>query len=61
MNTLLIVWLTIHNGVATASVYSQNMPSLSTCEEVAAIMIKNPDVQLYQCIEGYSLPVVKQP
>ena len=57
MKTLLIVWVVINNGVATHSVYSQNMPTLLACEAHAKIIMMDNAIQQYQCIEGYSLPV----
>lgn len=57
MKTLLIYWLTTTGGVATNSVVSMDMPSLSACEEYARVVMADKKALDYQCIEGYSLPV----
>ena len=51
MHTLLLYWLVTTGGVATNSVVSVAMPSLSACEEYAKVLMADPKVMQYQCIE----------
>lgn len=55
MKTLLILWFATTGGVATNSVRSLPMPSMTACEEYAQVVMADKKAQAYQCIEGYSL------
>ena len=55
MKTLLFVWFSITNGVATDSVKSKDFESLTACETYATAIMHDTKAQSYQCIEGYSL------
>ena len=54
MKTLLILWLSMNNGVAVDSVKSMDFESLTACESYATAVMHDPKVESYQCIEGYS-------
>ena len=55
MKTLLIIWLSMSNGVATNSVKSMEFKSLEACESYASAVMQDSKAESYQCIEGYSL------
>ena len=54
MKTLLILWMSMTNGVAVDSVKSKNFDSLTDCEDYATAVMQDAKSQSYQCIEGYS-------
>ena len=55
MKTLLILWMSMSNGVATDSVKSRDFESMTACESYAAVEMENARAVQYHCIEGYSL------
>ena len=55
MKTLLIVWFSMTNGVATNSVKSMEFESLIACESYAEAVMEDTRAVQYHCIEGYSL------
>ena len=55
MKTLLILWLSMNNGVAVDSVKGKNFDSLADCEDYATAVMQDAKAQSSQCIEGYSL------
>lgn len=55
MKTLLIIWLSMTNGVATNSVQSKDFDSLSDCKDYAEAVMQDAKAISYECFEGYSL------
>ena len=55
MNTMIIIWFSMVNGVATDSVQSKNFASLAACETYGTAIMHDPKAEMYKCIEGYSL------
>ena len=55
MKTLLILWMSMSNGVATDSVKSMDFESLAACESYATAVMDDARAVQYHCIEGYSL------
>ena len=59
MKTLLILWMSMSNGIATDSVQSKDFESLDACETYAAAVMQDSKAVSYQCIEGYSMNLKK--
>ena len=59
MKTLLILWMSISNGVATDSVQSKEFDSYADCEEYAFAVMQDDKAESYKCIEGYSMNLKK--
>lgn len=55
MKTLLILWLSIPNGVATDSVKTIDFESMAACESYTAVAMLAELALSYQCLEGYSV------
>ena len=55
MKTMIIIWFSMVNGVATDSVKSKDFASLADCETYGAAIMQDARAEMYKCIEGYSL------
>ena len=54
MKTMIIIWFSMVNGVATDSVQSKDFESLTACETYGTAIMHDAKAEMYKCIEGYS-------